>query len=134
MTPEEGYREAEQRIELARQEGATELDLRNLALTEVPESIGQLTHLEKLALGGLGDSKNQLTELPDAIAKLRVVTSPQTGKLKKTQLNLSRATPFAPKELCCENSIAFKDNQIGTSVFVIITDGLNFHCQTMDDD
>ena len=35
MTPEEGYREAEQRIELARQEGATELDLRNLAFSDL---------------------------------------------------------------------------------------------------
>ena len=71
MTPEEGYREAERRIEEALQEGATELDLSNLALTEVPESIGQLTQLEKLVLGGWSkDSQNQLTGLPDEIANL----------------------------------------------------------------
>lgn len=51
MTLEESYREAERRIEVARQEGATELDLSNLALTEVPEAIGQLTQLEELVLG-----------------------------------------------------------------------------------
>ncbi|MFG6101585.1 COR domain-containing protein [Leptothoe sp. EHU-05/26/07-4] len=75
MTPEEGYREAERRIEVARQEGATELDLSNLALTEVPESIGQLTQLDKLDLSGYGDSKNQLTGLPDAIANLTQLQS-----------------------------------------------------------
>jgi Leucine-rich repeat (LRR) protein len=50
MARDEAYREAERRIEAARQTGATELDLRNLKLTEVPESIGQLTHLQKLYL------------------------------------------------------------------------------------
>lgn len=52
MTPEEDYREAERLIEAARQEGATELELSDLSLTEVPESIGHLTQLEQLVLGG----------------------------------------------------------------------------------
>lgn len=75
MTPEEGYQEAERRIEVARQEEATELDLSNLALTDVSESIGQLTKLEKLDFGGYGDSRNQLTGLPNAIANLAQLQS-----------------------------------------------------------
>jgi hypothetical protein len=39
MARDEAYREAEQRIEAARQAGATELDLRGRKLTEVPEAI-----------------------------------------------------------------------------------------------
>ena len=39
MARDEAYREAEQRIEAARQEGATKLDLRDMKLTEVPEAI-----------------------------------------------------------------------------------------------
>ncbi|MBD1893208.1 COR domain-containing protein [Coleofasciculus sp. FACHB-129] len=72
MARDEAYREAEQHIETARQEGATELNLRNLELTKMPESIGQLTNLQKLDLGSLPweQPKNQLTELPEAIAAL----------------------------------------------------------------
>jgi len=65
MARDEAYREAEQRIEAARQAGATELDLRNLKLTEVPEAITSLTQLQTLHLSG-----NELTALPEAIAAL----------------------------------------------------------------
>ncbi|WP_392482826.1 hypothetical protein [Nostoc sp. C110] len=39
MARDKAYREAEQRIEKARREGAIELDLSNIKLTEVPEAI-----------------------------------------------------------------------------------------------
>jgi hypothetical protein len=65
MARDEAYRKAEQRIEAARQGGATELDLRNLKLAEVPEAIAALTQLQSLDL-----SRNELTELPEAIAAL----------------------------------------------------------------
>jgi Leucine-rich repeat (LRR) protein len=63
MARDEAYQEAEQRIEAARQEGAAELDLSGIGLTELPEAIASLTQLQELYL-----SNNQLTELPRAIA------------------------------------------------------------------
>jgi len=65
MARDEAYQEAERRIEAARQEGATELDLSGIGLTELPETIALLTQLQELDL-----SDNQLTELPEVIASL----------------------------------------------------------------
>lgn len=65
MARDEAYREAEQLIEAARQEGATKLDLSYMGLTEVPEAIASLTQLQSLDL-----SSNQLTKVPEAIAAL----------------------------------------------------------------
>ena len=45
MARDKAYQEAEQRIEKARQEGAIELDLSNIELTEIPEAIASLTQL-----------------------------------------------------------------------------------------
>ena len=42
MLGNEGDREPQQRIEQARQEGATRLDLKDMKLTELPESIAIL--------------------------------------------------------------------------------------------
>ncbi|MBI5952078.1 MAG: hypothetical protein HY865_10495 [Chloroflexi bacterium] len=50
MPKDEAYKQAEQKIQQALQSGATELDLRSMKLTELPESIGQLTQLTKLDL------------------------------------------------------------------------------------
>ena len=57
--PEAAYQEALQRIEDARQSGATELDLTHRGLTTLPPEIGQLTALQRLTVHG-----NQLTALP----------------------------------------------------------------------
>ncbi|MEH2154441.1 leucine-rich repeat domain-containing protein [Nostoc sp.] len=65
MARDKAYQKAEQRIEKARQEGAIELDLSNIELTEIPEVIAFLTGLQELDL-----DNNQLTELPEAIASL----------------------------------------------------------------
>ena len=59
MLGNEAYREAQQRIEEARREGARTLDLSYMELTEVPESIASLTELRLLNL-----FNNQLTNLP----------------------------------------------------------------------
>lgn len=42
MVQDEVYQEAERRIEATRQEGATELDLSRMELTEIPEAIAQM--------------------------------------------------------------------------------------------
>ena len=56
-----GMAEALKRIEQARREGSTELDLAGLKLTTLPESLWQLTALKELRL-----FNNQLTTLPEA--------------------------------------------------------------------
>jgi internalin A len=65
MARDEAYREAERRIEQARSEGATTLDLSEMNLTEVPEAIASLTQLRELYL-----TNNQLTSVPQTIASL----------------------------------------------------------------
>lgn len=57
--------EAEARIEKVRKDNNTLLDLSGLGLTELPESIAQLTQLERLSI-----HDNQLTELPEFIFQL----------------------------------------------------------------
>ena len=65
MVRNEAYRDAERRIRGARRDGATQLDLRGIGLTEVPSAIANLTQLQFLNL-----SDNNLTQLPEAIATL----------------------------------------------------------------
>jgi Leucine-rich repeat (LRR) protein len=65
MARDKAYQEAERRIKVARLERVTELDLRGIGLTELPEAIASLTQLQELDL-----FNNQLTELPEAIASL----------------------------------------------------------------
>jgi internalin A len=65
MAQNAAYRKAVKKIKAARRSGATELDLSNMELTELPESLGQLTQLQKLSLWG-----NQLTALPESLGQL----------------------------------------------------------------
>ena len=46
--PKAAFAEAEKRIQHALETNAKELDLTNLGLTELPESLTQLTHLSKI--------------------------------------------------------------------------------------
>jgi Leucine-rich repeat (LRR) protein len=57
--------EALRRIEVARVNAATELNLSNLGLTALPAEIGQLTNLQILHL-----ANNQLTSLPPEMSQL----------------------------------------------------------------
>ena len=72
MTQDEAYREAEQKIEEARRTGATKLNLSGKygesddnKLTELPESLWELTQLQVLNL-----AFNQLTAVPKSISQL----------------------------------------------------------------
>jgi len=84
---DEAYLLAEEKIEEALNSGATELDFRNMKLTELPESIGKLTQLRKLDLGydwsKDGKDKNQLATLPESLGQL---TQLQTLNLSRNQL------------------------------------------------
>lgn len=68
MARDEAYRKAEEKIEDARRSGVEALDLSGWGepkLTELPESIGSLTHLQSLDL-----SANGLTALPEWLGQL----------------------------------------------------------------
>ena len=69
---------AEEKIAEALRTGATELDLAYMELTELPESLGQLTQLQSLKL-----SSNQLMALPELLGQL---TQLRTLNLSRNQL------------------------------------------------
>ena len=64
----QGHREALRRIEDARAEGATELNLMGLELEELPPELWELTSLTQLYLGN-----NELTTLPESIGNLEAL-------------------------------------------------------------
>ena len=53
------------RIEKAARSGATELDLRDLGLTTLPDSLAQLQNLQSLDV-----RSNQLAALPDSLGEI----------------------------------------------------------------
>ena len=65
MAHNEAYYEAEKKIEEALKSGATELRLKGMELTELPESIEQLTQLQWLDI-----SLCHLTALPKTLGQL----------------------------------------------------------------
>lgn len=96
MARDAAYRRAEEKIKEALRSEATTLFLSSRKLTELPESLGQLTQLQALHLAG-----NQLTALPEWLGQLtqlqifdlygnQLTTLPESlGQLKKLQeLNL----------------------------------------------
>lgn len=112
MPKDQAYYEAEKKIRQAMTSRATELDLRDMKLTELPESIGQLKQLRKLDLGRYysknESENNQLTALPDSIGQLTQLTS----------LNLSgnqlTALPDSLGQLTQLTSLDLSSNQLTT--------------------
>lgn len=74
-----GYAEAQRRIRVAQETQASELDLQELSLTQLPSEIWQLTNLQRLFLWD-----NQLRRLPTEISQL---TNLQELTLAKNQLS-----------------------------------------------
>ncbi|WKZ34787.1 MAG: hypothetical protein QY332_14295 [Anaerolineales bacterium] len=66
--------EAEKQIQQALKSTATELDLRSMKLTELPESIGQLEQLRKLGLGREWNKKDENKKSPDHPTRLTWTT------------------------------------------------------------
>ena len=63
--PGSAYQRALDRIQAAKESGATELDLSGMRLAELPPEIGQLANLQELYL-----SENVLTSLPPELWQL----------------------------------------------------------------
>ncbi|MBO1352345.1 MAG: leucine-rich repeat domain-containing protein [Hormoscilla sp. GUM202] len=79
MFMSKAYSKAKQRIDQARRDGSTTLDLSRMGLTKVPEAIGKLTNLQELNL-----SYNQISSLPEVLVKL---TSLQRLYLMENQIS-----------------------------------------------
>jgi|CXWL01.1.fsa_nt_gi GTPase SAR1 family protein len=75
------YLEAEKKIAEALQSRATELDLSGMKLTELPDSLGQLTQLTELNL-----SSNKLTALPESLGQLTQLTKLDLSNNQLTSL------------------------------------------------
>jgi internalin A len=88
-------------IEEARITGARELNLSGRGLSELPETIGQLSQLQNLALIG-----NRLTELPEAIGQL--------GQLQRLELDYNQLTelPDAMSQLRQLQSLDLRGNKL----------------------
>jgi Leucine-rich repeat (LRR) protein len=108
MARDKAYRKAEEKIEMERRLGTKKLDLSakwnapdNERLTELPESLAQLTQLQELDF-----SNNQLTALPDWLGQL---TQLQSLNLSDNQLT---ALPDSIGQLTQLQELNFSDNQL----------------------
>jgi hypothetical protein len=127
MPHDPAYLLAEKRIEEAQRSGEKYLDLSGSyvsMLTELPESIGELTHLEELfltsnrltalpeSLGKLTElrsldiSYNRLTEIPESLGELRQLSSLNLGK------NLLVALPVSLGQLGKLEILWLHDNKL----------------------
>ncbi|MBL8828369.1 MAG: leucine-rich repeat domain-containing protein [Planctomycetaceae bacterium] len=124
MARDEAFRYAIQKIEETRQYKELKLDLGQMGLTELPESLGQLTQLQSLNL-----SRNRLTMLPESLGELTQLESlelcrnqltvlPESlGQLTQLRsLNLSKnqltVLPEALGQLTRLQSLNLGDNQL----------------------
>jgi len=107
MAQNEAFEKAQQKIQAALRSGASYLDLsyagQDEKLTKIPESIGELTRLNRLDL-----SFNQLTELPESIGKL---TQLQTLKLNDNNFT---ALPEPLRQLTRLSGLYVSNNQVAT--------------------
>ncbi|MBE0680290.1 MAG: hypothetical protein IH589_00110, partial [Anaerolineales bacterium] len=110
MPHDEAYYKAEKEIQEAQKSGATELDLSGMELTELPESIGDLTQLHKLNLGRNYDTpdwdKNRLTTLPESLGRL---TQLQSLDISYNQLTV---LPESLGQLTQLQSLSLNNNQL----------------------
>ncbi|MGA2797882.1 MAG: COR domain-containing protein [Thermoguttaceae bacterium] len=104
MAQDKAFRDAEETIEIAFRSKTQDLGLERMDLTEVPESLGRLTHLRNLDL-----YNNQLTSLPES---LRQLTQLQRLNLHGNQLT---SLPETLRQLTQLRRLDLSKNQL-TSV------------------
>ncbi|HEY3901118.1 MAG TPA: COR domain-containing protein [Chthoniobacter sp.] len=81
MARDDAYLKAERKIEEARRTQKRDLYLGHMTLTELPESLGQLTELRYLDI-----SQNRLTELPEWLGRLTQLQSLDAAGNQLTEL------------------------------------------------
>lgn len=101
MARDKAYQDAEQKIEEARSPEAKKLVLGGLGLTEMPESLGELTHLGTLDL-----SNNRLAALPESLGKLTQL------RLLDLSYNLIAAVPESLGRLTQLRSLVLSYNKL----------------------
>src|SRR5438132_1136305 len=92
-----------QRIEKARRSNAPDLDLENLNLTAIPESLGQLKNLSYLSIFA-----NQVTDIPQSIGQLINL------HLLDLSANHLTAIPAALGQLAYLEVLDLRNNQLTT--------------------
>jgi Leucine-rich repeat (LRR) protein len=103
MPKDQAYFEAENKIKQVLKLNTTELDLQGMSLTELPESLEQLKHLQVLDI-----SNNQLSTLPELLGQLTQLRS------LNIRNNLITIIPESLRELKLLESLDFSSNQITT--------------------
>lgn len=98
----QGVAEATRRIEEVRRTNVSSLDLSELSLTAVPETLGQLTNLEVLNL-----STNAITAIPDSLAQLTNL------KVLKLSNNLITSIPDSLAQIANLQSLDLRFNKVG---------------------
>ncbi|MEH2104845.1 hypothetical protein [Nostoc sp.] len=94
MARDKAYQKAEQRIEKARQEGAIELDLSNIELTEIPEMIASLTQLQLLYLDDIPTDRTARSDrIPDWVARALPPQQPSDRTARSDRIPDSVANP-----------------------------------------
>lgn len=112
MARDAAYRLAEEKIEEAQRSGAKELDLSDMQLTKLPESLGQLAQMKMLDL-----SFNRLQELPDMLSQLTQLSSLNISCNRLTALPKWLFFLKKLKQLTAyENQIAFIPDSISNLV------------------
>ena len=101
MVRDRAYFEAEKKIEEALKSGATALNLSGMKLTELPESLGQLTQLNSLNL-----STNPLITLPESLGQFK-----ELNTFHISQCNL-RDFPFCIWEMKNLESLVMFVNEV----------------------
>ena len=101
MAKDNSYYEAENKILSALRSGTRELDLHNMGLTELPDSVIQLTKLHELDL-----SKNKLKDFPVNLSQLKNLRS---LKIESNQISL---LPEYIGQLYNLEQLLMGDNQI----------------------
>jgi internalin A len=82
MTPDEGYRIAEERIEEVLRGRTTRLNLSGLGLTDIPNKIAQIESLKELDF-----SDNKITRIPQSIATLHTLRTLDLSRNRVVEIN-----------------------------------------------
>ena len=111
MVKDEAYQEALERISEANQSNAFNLSLGGLGLTEIPDTIAQLSNLQILEL-----HNNQLTKVPEVITQLSNLQVLDLENNQLTELPKTFAQLFNLKKLYLEDNYLTEISDVFTQL------------------